>query len=139
MRLHDFRSCGTRMGFTLLELIVVIGVIAILVGILFPAVNSARTKAREREATATARAFENAIMVYHADKGVWPVDDVTFLNMGGTLTLAQHGTLITKLVQPNSGGQPYWETPGYVTNWSRRPPVPFSISIDVTNNTVTVQ
>jgi prepilin-type N-terminal cleavage/methylation domain-containing protein len=128
-----------RAGFSLLELIVVIGVIAILVGILFPAVSSARAKAREREATATMRALENAIMVYHADNGKWPVADA-LQSMEGTLTSAQHLTLINNyLTLPNSGGQPYWDTKGCVTNWSKKPPVPFSIKISVTNNTVTVQ
>jgi prepilin-type N-terminal cleavage/methylation domain-containing protein len=128
-----------RAGFSLLELIVVIGVIAILVGILFPAVSSARAKAREREATATMRALENAIMVYHADKGEWP-GDVTLQSKEGTLTSTEHQRLINDyLTFPNSGGQPYWDTKGCVTNWSKKPPVPFSIKISVTNNTVTVQ
>jgi prepilin-type N-terminal cleavage/methylation domain-containing protein len=134
----EFRIVG-RAGFSLLELIVVIGVIAILVGILFPAVSSARAKAREREATATMRALENAIMVYHADNGKWPINDDNFQNTGGTLLLSQHQAFITELVKPNSGGVPYWETPGCVTNWSKKPPVPFTIIISVTNNTVTVQ
>lgn len=128
-----------RAGFSLLELIVVIGVIAILVGILFPAVNSARTKARQREATATMRALENAITTYHADNGKWPINNDTFQNTGGTLSLPQHKEFVDTLVLPNSGGVSYWETRGCVTNWSTTPPVPFTIIINVTNNTVTVQ
>ena len=138
-QVSDFRSRRARAGFTLLELIVVVGVIGILIAILFPAVNMARAKAREREAASTARALENAITIYHSENGKWPVDDDTIQNLGGTLTVAQHWSAIIKLNGASSGGAPYWEYTGYVTNWSKTPPVPFSISVNATNNTVTVQ
>jgi prepilin-type N-terminal cleavage/methylation domain-containing protein len=125
-----------RQGFTLLELIVVVGVIGILVALLFPAVNAARTKARERERDATKTALANAIIAYRAANGQWPVSDANIQNYGGTLTVAQHSTLVGLLNAPSPSGAPFWEGQGIVTNLVTK--TPFSISIDTTNVTVTV-
>lgn len=128
-----------RRGFTMLELIVVVGVVGILIAILFPAVNMARVKAREREATATARALENAIRAFKTEYGYWPCPDP---NVGGTFdTVAKQSDIINSYLvmtaAKNTRSVPFWEAAGCVTNWAKKQP--FSISIDVTNNTVSVQ
>ena len=54
-------------GFTLIELLVVIAIIAILVGILLPAVNNARKKARTLECTSKVKGIAATIIMYAND------------------------------------------------------------------------
>lgn len=64
-----------RWGFTLVELLVVIGIIALLVGILLPTLNRARESARETQCMSNMRQWGMAYMMYaDANKG-WMPDD----------------------------------------------------------------
>lgn len=62
-------------GFTLIELLVVVAVIAVLVGILLPAMKSSRETARLIQCLSNVRQITAAAMVYAADQrdGMWPI------------------------------------------------------------------
>ena len=61
-----------RKGFTLIELLVVISIIGILVGLLLPAINSAREAGRRAKCQSNMRNVVLAIMGYVNNKNVFP-------------------------------------------------------------------
>ena len=65
-------SSNKTKGFTLVELLIVIVVIAILAAISIVAYNGVSNKARDSERLANARDIINAAAVYNSEKGHWP-------------------------------------------------------------------
>lgn len=70
-------SLNDRRGFTLIEVIVVAGIIAILAGILVPIIFKEIDEARITRAYADVRSISNAIFVFRKDTGRWPIMDDT--------------------------------------------------------------
>ncbi len=70
-----FRFQGSRQrGFTLVELLVVIGIIALLAGILVPTIGSIIDKAERVQAQADVKGLATAWKEYYNEYGRWPVD-----------------------------------------------------------------
>jgi prepilin-type processing-associated H-X9-DG protein/prepilin-type N-terminal cleavage/methylation domain-containing protein len=67
MSRHGYASARTRAAFTLVELLVVIGIIAVLISILLPALSKAREMSFRTRCAATLRQFYNADLIYIQD------------------------------------------------------------------------
>lgn len=65
------KSIGNA-GFTLIEVIVIVAILAILAGILTPMVFKQIDDAKEARALADAKAISTAILVFRKDTGQWP-------------------------------------------------------------------
>ena len=61
-----------RRAFTLIELLVVISIIALLIGILLPALGKARTTARVLQCQTNIRTFSQAMFTYQGELGSFP-------------------------------------------------------------------
>ena len=64
-----------RHGFTLVELLTVITIIAILMGLLFPAITIVKDQAKKSEAKTTCTGIVNAVKAYNTEYGKYPVLD----------------------------------------------------------------
>ena len=78
-------------GFTLIEVIVVAGIIAILAGILVPLIFKEIDESRITRASADVKSISTAILVFRKDTGQWPLKDdscnatVTLIRGNGSL------------------------------------------------------
>lgn len=72
-------TLSNRRGFTLVELLVVVGMIAILMGAMTSAVQSARERARMQKATSDVKVISQAILAYE----IWNGDELPTLGARG--------------------------------------------------------
>jgi prepilin-type N-terminal cleavage/methylation domain-containing protein/prepilin-type processing-associated H-X9-DG protein len=101
-------SPRNRFAFTLVELLVVIGIIALLVAILLPSLNKARQQALLTQCQAQMRDFGNAITMYTIDnKGYFPGPMLGQIRSGYQAGTPVLGTFIA----------PYLKLPTATANW----------------------
>ncbi len=77
-----------RSGFTLLELLIVIAIIAILMAILVPAISSVRYKARVAAVSAEMQQFEQSLATFQNKFGTYPPSSITLFGTQAAWDLA---------------------------------------------------
>lgn len=103
----------TPVGFTLIELMVVISIIALLSSVLLASLSTARMKARDAERLTATRSVVNALELYYTKNNHYPCSNLSNSSSATFLQdLVTEGFLPKKLTDPiNVGGSVY----GYVS------------------------
>jgi prepilin-type N-terminal cleavage/methylation domain-containing protein/prepilin-type processing-associated H-X9-DG protein len=132
-----------RSGFTLVELLVVAGILAVLVALLLPALNRAREQARRAQCASNLRQVAAATLAYSFQNGGtmpqpadWPHRPHDWIYWGQQQTNADLGrSMIAPFIgRPVSAGvlrcpSDAWERrEGLVTNLSGKPPYAYAFS-----------
>lgn len=105
---------AVRTGFTLIELLVVVAIIALLAGLLLPAIVEAKRRSKEGVTKADIDRITSAIVCYHADYGVYPRDGHPSATHGGATTDAASNStanLVAALSRVGPTGVPYFDFP----------------------------
>jgi len=107
--------------FTLIELLVVIAIIAILAGLMFPALGTVRNNARKSKASTECQSLKAAIVLYESEFSCWPSS-----GSGNDATVTDYKGLCKALTGDNSKkmifyevGVGYDETKGILDPWGR--------------------
>jgi prepilin-type N-terminal cleavage/methylation domain-containing protein/prepilin-type processing-associated H-X9-DG protein len=106
MQMMTYRLGGKsgRRAFTLVELLVVIGIIAVLIGILLPVLSSARKSAQATKCAAALREIGNAFKMYAIDNNqFYPPMRVAYIAANPYKVMFGN-----EQYQPVNGAQTYW-------------------------------
>ena len=135
-------SARLKAGFTLLELLIVIAIIAILFAIMFPAFNGMKKTARKNQATTEVNALATAVRAYHTELGRWPIPSggPGDQNSGGQWS-NNNNLIVEQLLFSRNGRRNFYQFEGAPTNAMIvcdpfRSNMAIRVQIDVPGNTV---
>jgi len=120
-------SQSSPKAFTLIELLVVIAIIAILMGLLFPAVNGALTSARRAIAKNDVVQIANAVVMYETEYGRLPLPNKTTVDLALINVLTAEDTtnnprrIVFLEVQAARQGRSGTNAAGYLDPWALLP------------------
>ena len=98
-----------KKGFTLLELLIVITILAILAGAMMPIFSTSRSQAENAKVKADLDAIKSAAIMLHYDANAWPIDA-----SDGSCFIAN----ASGCVNTTAGGS--WKGP-YMASWEKDP------------------
>jgi prepilin-type N-terminal cleavage/methylation domain-containing protein len=87
MKINKFKNLRSSRGFTIVELLIVIIVIAILATLVITAYNGVQAKARDVKRQSDAESVQKAAEAYNADNGSYPTSAANFTASGNTVKL----------------------------------------------------
>ena len=120
--------------FTLIEMLVVIAIIVILAGLVFPALGLARQNARKSKANSECQSLKTAIIMYESEFSCWPAT-VTSSNEGKALSDGDYKEMCKYLTGDNGKKMVFYEVGvdydengnGILDPWG----IPYQVILDV--------
>jgi prepilin-type N-terminal cleavage/methylation domain-containing protein len=113
------KRTGTGRGFTLIEMLAVIGIIVLLVTLVFPAIKDALTKAEVIKAQSAISSLSTAFKAYYTEYGKWPINDTTPPPAYNTYIIDANFVALLQGANPN----PLPNAKGYFTPTGNSTPV----------------
>jgi len=107
--MHTGRPSASRAGFTLVELLVVIGMIAILAGILLPVLGSAKERSQVNADKVTLANLSTALGAYELDYQDYPPSTVDLVGIQGANPINQGSEVLVAVLSSSRKGSPYYE------------------------------
>jgi len=91
-------------GFTLIEMMIVVGIIGILAVLLLSSVRRVREKAVDTRRQTAIENVHGAITLYYSAKGKWPLVDDSTVNWGNLMTeLAVNNNYLDEIIEEDDG------------------------------------